>query len=415
LVALVKLGLVFAAVLLLIRVKVPLGLSLILGAMGVALLFGMPLPDAGEAFLVIVTAEDTLAFAALVTLVMSLSMILKTGGQIERITESLRRFLPRRRFLSAALPAIVGFLPMPGGALFSAPMVDAAASGEGVETGSKILANHWFRHGWEFVWPLYPGLILAADVLGLSVGRIGLLQSPLTLAMLVVGTAFILRKIPADPEEVRRIAGEGSRLRSGLAFLLEMAPFLCVVVLHIALGLPLLLSLGAGIVWALAVNLLRRTAGWKAFGKAVLWNPHVLGFVVMAFGVKLFGGMLESAGALEQLGAFFAGSRIPVILVVVLLPAVVGLVSGITIVYVATAFPVLLTLAPVARDPVPFLVLAFAAGFLGALVSPIHACLVLACGYFKGSLLRAIAGMLVPAGVILACAFGWHLVLRAVL
>jgi hypothetical protein len=38
--------------------------------------------------------------------------------------EALQALIPNGRIVMAALPALVGFLPMVGGAMFSAPMVN---------------------------------------------------------------------------------------------------------------------------------------------------------------------------------------------------------------------------------------------------------------------------------------------------
>ncbi|MHC5037435.1 MAG: DUF401 family protein [Planctomycetota bacterium] len=397
---LLKLALLFTLVVVLIRIKVPLGISLILGSLGVALAFQMSPGDTAEAFAKMTVSAETLKFVGLVGLVHMLSLILKAGGQIERITLRLQGFIPYRRFLVASLPAIVGLLPMPGGALFSAPMVEAATGKTDLSGDHKTQANHWFRHIWEYTWPLYPGLIIAADLLNVRVGYLSLLHSPLTLVAVLVGIVFLLRKIPAGRTEEKEASM--SRLGSGSRFFLEMAPFLIVVVVHILLEVTLLLALGIGIAWALGFNLLKRAAPPAAYPKAVFLNLAFWGFLVMAFGVKFFGGMLGESGALADLGTFFGEANISPILLVILLPFVTGLISGITIVYVSTTFPVLLAVPAVAQNPIPFMVLAFCAGFLGTLLSPIHACLVLGCAYFKGSLPRNIAVLAAPTALILA-------------
>ena len=43
---------------------------------------------------------------------------------------------------------------MPGGAIFSAPLVKGAAEGLDATPGQLSLVNYWFRHVWEVAWPL---------------------------------------------------------------------------------------------------------------------------------------------------------------------------------------------------------------------------------------------------------------------
>jgi integral membrane protein (TIGR00529 family) len=377
--------------------------------------FGLGARDTIQKFYELSIAGETLKFVALVAMVHALSLTLKSGKQIERITESLRGFMPSRPFLVAALPSIVGLLPMPGGALFSAPMVEAAAGDTTLTGNDKTRANHWFRHIWEYTWPLYPGIILAADMIsrkveGITVGKLSVLHSPLTLSAVVLGTIFFLLRIPR--ESVVKDDEGPSRAWQGARFILEMAPFFIVVVTHIAFGVNLLVALGVGIVWSAGTNLIRRSARPAVLLKAVFANPKFYGFIVMAFGVKYFGGMLAKSGALAELGSFFAGAAIPAILLAIILPFITGMISGITIVYVSTAFPVLLAVQPIGADPIPYLVLAFASGFVGTLLSPIHACLVLGCSYFKGNLLKNILVMAVPSLGILATAVGLFFLYR---
>ena len=70
--------------------------------------------------------------------------------------------------VSLALPALVGILPMPGGAIFSAPLVEASRTSP--HTQGEILAfiNYWFRHIWEYFLPLYPAILLVSSLSGLS-------------------------------------------------------------------------------------------------------------------------------------------------------------------------------------------------------------------------------------------------------
>ena len=78
---------VFAIVVFMIRMKVPLGISLVSGAVLVAFLFGMGPADTGGAILEICSQPGTGAFVLLIALVLALSMVLERSGQIDRLTE----------------------------------------------------------------------------------------------------------------------------------------------------------------------------------------------------------------------------------------------------------------------------------------------------------------------------------------
>jgi len=96
------------------------------------------------------------------------------------------------RLSMAVLPAIIGFLPMPGGALFSAPLVDDCDSAQSVSAHRKTAINYWFRHVWEFWWPIYPGVFLAMDIPGLSVSVIIMLLGPLSIIHFLCGRRLLV-------------------------------------------------------------------------------------------------------------------------------------------------------------------------------------------------------------------------------
>ena len=409
--ALIRVFGVFAVVVFMIRKKMPLGISLITGALLVAFLFGMGPFATGMAVLDICSQPATGEFVLLVAMVLALSMVLEKSGQIDRLTESLRSFVTNRKLAAAILPSIVGFLPMPGGALFSAPMVKAATGDMVIDAHKRSEINHWFRHVWEYSWPLYPGVIFTAGLLDIEIKELLAMQFPLTIAAIAAGFLFVMRgvRIAPDPSPPSAVA----RHKAAGRFLFDMAPFALIIALYLAAGVPLLWSLLAALVLTIVINRLRRKLGLLPLARGILTSTHYFNFIIMAYGVKLFGDMLGASGAIGQMSDFFSASGLPTLLIVTVLPFVIGFVAGITIVYCTATFPLLLALPAVSANPVAYIILAFASGFMGTMLSPIHACLVLTCQYFDGGLGRVMLRLAIPAACVLGVGFAlWALYLR---
>ena len=55
-------------------------------------------------------------------------------------------------------PAVVGLLPIAGGALISAPLVDQIDPN--LEKGHKVSINVWFRHVLVFIYPIRKKILL---------------------------------------------------------------------------------------------------------------------------------------------------------------------------------------------------------------------------------------------------------------
>jgi hypothetical protein len=144
---------------------------------------------------------------------------------------------------------------------------------------------------------------------------------------------------------------------------------------------PLILGMAASLAWVIATRPLPADKFRKMFTGSA--NLPLLG-VVMS--VMIFQGMLERAGAAPKIAAEMGSLKFSVLAVVIVLPFVAGLVTGIAFGFVGVSFPIIMELIRALPDHPslrPFAVLAFACGHLGMMVSPIHLCYVASNQYFR--------------------------------
>jgi len=144
-------GLVLVFIIWLLRRKVSMAAVMPIGAALLALLYLLPLPDLGRAVWLGLASPKSLEMTATLALTMVMENLLRTTGMLKRMVSSLSAALPDRRMVMAALPAMIGMLPSPGGAVFSAPMVAEAAKGIAASPEQKAFINYWYRHIWEYV------------------------------------------------------------------------------------------------------------------------------------------------------------------------------------------------------------------------------------------------------------------------
>ena len=171
-----------------------LALSILAGTVALALWSGHP---AGT--IVSITwsrfySLDNAGLSAIIFLVIWLSSQMAGAGIMEDLVNSIKVKLSVKGAI-AVLPAIIGLLPMPGGAIFSAPLVDDCDEKDIIDPVLKTKINYWFRHIWEYTWPLYPGLILISDIADLPIWQLFLLGLPMTAAAIATGYFFLLRKV----------------------------------------------------------------------------------------------------------------------------------------------------------------------------------------------------------------------------
>lgn len=408
--ALLKVASVFAAVVLTMKKRwVPLGVSLSAGGLAIALLMGKApgwvLGELAGGLDGILFSSHTGEFVAVMGMIVALSYVLDRAGQIGRLTSAFRTCFRSPRVTLASLPAILGLLPMPGGALFSAPMVEASAAGTGLDAEDKALVNYWYRHVWEYAWPLYPGVLFAAQLMHREVRSVSVAQAPLCLAAIAGGLVFLGRAatVPEPP-------GAAGRGRAFGHVAVVLLPFALIFGLYLGARLDLVLSVGAGLAFACLWHLAAGNLRPGGLLRAIFANPGVLDMMLLGYGAKVFGEFMLRSGAIGGIAELFQSLHLPVLLLAVALPLVVGFFAGMTIVYVMTTFPLLLAYPGVSENPIPLLTLAFSAGFCGTLLSPVHSCLVMSTRYFRSDLLEPMRRMLIPCGIVLATGAGLLLV-----
>lgn len=423
--------------------RVPLGFSLLGGAVLVGLAFGMPIATLPVVFWKHAHAPETIELAFLIGFILILSHLLQEVGQMQRMVTSLAGLIQSTRIRLAILPGLIGLLPMPGGAFFSAPMVKEVSAGTDYEAHHVTAINHWFRHVWEFCWPLYPGLILVGTFkeIGLPLLQYAALQSPLTLVAVLAGFLFVFGHVTLPPAPSQAHEPLGRRLR---AFLWSVSPILAILIATgaielfirsllprlvplLPLGRPaaeflvrhwpwptqsisLLLGLSAALVYVLVANRLSPLAE----GRKLLRNRQLWLLVLMAFSIKVFAGIILDSQAAEQVAQWLQAEHVPLLLIVASLPFLVGLITGITVAFVGVSFPLLLgLLAGLATHvKLSYLVLAYACGFIGMLMSPVHVCLVVALEYFQADIGKTYRWLLPACFTLLGGAVLMHLVLR---
>lgn len=371
---LLKLAGILALIVILLRFRWSLGLVLVVASMVTGLLFGRLPGDLVLDALGAAVDPLTLDLVAIVLLIAFLGEILRNTLQLQGLIRSLSDLFLDRRWLLALMPMLIGLLPMVGGAMFSAPMVEEASQGLGLSRERRTFVNYWFRHSWETIFPLYPSLVLAAGLMGVSAQTLTKTQWPLFLATLIGGALFGLVGIG----RVQAI-GDGEINRKDTFMLLAKSiwPIVMVLFLSIALGVDLILSLLLTLALLAIVHRMRPRQLWE------LARAVPLGTVPIIVGTMIFRSVLETSGAVEAASAAFATLGIPVYVIVFTIPMLAGLLTGLALPAFAIGFPIVLPLCGPDLVASGCGLLAFAGGFVGLLLSPVHLCLALTRTYFK--------------------------------
>lgn len=419
----VKILLLFVLILAINRARVHLGIALVIGALIIDFWAGKSLAA------VWTDLAGSLAHAELWLLVLNIILVIEFGYYLSHppnsaaiLTVSRRLGGRHGRTLSLILlPAIIGLVPMPGGALFSAPLVGETLREKDFSPPWKAAVNYWFRHVFEYWWPLYPVVIVSLSMFNIKSWQFFVLQIPFTLVSLTAGWFVLLRRhVHALADEVQAEGETDSRLLPVLLPLvlvvlctLFLPPFMKHVVPGASSATDTLLAMLAGLILSLLLIAWtgRQDREFRLFSH--LLSGKTADVVFTLGGVMVFQAMLDASGLLPEAGRQLGNSLVPIEVVVAFLPFLAGLVTGIAIGFAGPAFPLVLGLVAVNPDltQASALVLAFSMGYAGMMLSPVHLCYVLTRRYFISGLFSSYV-YIIPCTLAVA---GWGIMMHILL
>lgn len=391
----VSVALVFALLLL----RKNLALVMVAGSLVLALFMQVNLKEG------LVIVSDALISPATINILVAimgigiLGELMHSNGAMEQAISALKALVRDSRILVILLPALIGLLPIPGGAYFSAPMVEQAGAGLEMSPARKALANIYFRHFILLVYPLSQGfiaMVLLGDVPAVTLAALGMLPAA---TALLLGIWFIFRKTGRSRE--RNIL---SNSRENIkTFLYGLMPIFMAAFVFVALGWPAWAALLPALIFALIQYLPRNR--WpmelKKRLSRLLKNIPVTILLGVA-GIMVFKEFIACTGVMGQLSDAFIYAGASPVLLMFFIPCLAGVLTGNCYAALALALPVLVPLLGAAGSPNAMLALAYQGAFWGYIVSPVHLCLLLTVEYFKVSLASVMPHLAWMGAVILA-------------
>ena len=403
----VKISLVLFLILVLIRKKLNIGYVLLIASVALFILYGMDAPAIATTIKKTVFSNIAIKLLLALSLIRVLELILREKNILSTMTATAKILFKKRRAVIISMPMLIGMLPSLGGAYFSAPMVKEATSGINMSREEKAFINYWFRHPWEFILPLYPGILLASAVSNIPLYNLIKANTVYAALLLVTGFLFAMRGIEKDAQKATVDPASSKKdlrplLKKELAsFLPIMAVLMLVVFLHLELHYALLATI-------IPLLIYYRYSAAEIF--RVIKHGFALEVILLIFGIMLFKETLEMSGAVKNLSSFLIQQKIPLLPIICILPFMTGMLTGLTVGFVGSTFPLLISISGGA--PLSNMTLAFAAGFIGVLLSPVHLCLILTKEYFKADMWGMYKRMLPASAVIFVAALIEYTVLR---
>ena len=394
---LIKIIIIFAGILTLNRFGLHLAVSLLAGSISLGIWTGMTPMELLTCLYESTINQQTLSLSLIVWLIMVMSGIMQKSGHMKRLVSSFTSLTKDARVVGTVMSALIGLLPMPGGALFSAPLVGEALSRVNASPEHKTALNYWFRHIWEYWWPLYPGVILAIALLNTQTWRFMIFAAPLTLLSVAAGYLFIIRPMGTTGSNAEsRVSWQGIK-----EFIYEMMPITIIIsaiiiitglsgiltLINPDISIPSLVSVIVGISGAIAWVCRSNRIAPSGLLSATLGKSN-LTMIFLIVSIMLFKGVMTDSGAVQGIRDELMTYGIPPILLILIMPFFSGFILGIAVGFVGASFPLIVPLIP-AHDTFTYLlyaVLAYTFGYMGMMLSPVHLCFLVTRDYFKAGI-----------------------------
>jgi len=322
---------------------------------------------------------ETIELALLMTFIFVLAKSMQETGAIKKLIASLRTIFSKGGILGV-IPAVYGLMPVPGGALFSAPMIDDEGEKYKLDKNQKNMLNIWFRHIWFPIYPISSAMILICSTKfsDINIYLLMLINMPAFIASILIGL-FILKKFIGKIEKQK----EKTKEYSGLIYLIPpVTPLFFYGALRV-IDFPETTSFLIGVIFSIIVLYFLTKIKVKEYlqilKKSLTWK-----LALAIFGIMIFRQMFEITRANEIIASIIGGFSAPALAMIILIPLLLGFITGYNLGAIALSYFLVQPFFQATGISIIGLTsIIFISSLVGYLISPIHLCNVLSSDYLK--------------------------------
>ncbi len=352
--------------------KVPIGLAICICAVLMATLGGLGLLDFKEVFIATFFDIAKIQRYIVVIEIGILGVLLRKYKIIDDVIKYLLEVVKSRRVVLMFIPALVGLLSVPGGAIISVPFIDKLGDESNLSSNQKAIINLIYRHIAMHILPYTTGFLVVTSLAPqISIYKLIGLNSIFVILYLVIGYFLYLRKVQND-----RTASAGPILPSILKLLIYTSPVYLAVLLNIFFQIPFYIGMIANL---LVIYLLQPTKGFlmdivRAFNIRIL-----LAFI----GVYLIQGVIGKMESITTLLTLIFNNSQAIMFGIIVTSFFFGMTTGFQPTALGVVLPILITL-PISESRLLFYChFTFVWSFMGYFFSPLHLCQLFTCEYLK--------------------------------
>ncbi len=356
-----------------------LWLGLIIGSILLGL-FNLSPIEIGRVIIETIRDPSILLLALSVGIIPLIGGIMEESHLMEWLVNNLR--VGKKGFLMLS-PALFGMLPMPGGALLSAPMVERA--GNDIEGDRKAAINVWFRHLLIFVYPL-GALLPTTKMAGLNVYKELMYLIPYFFIIFVLGYYFLIRDIKGSINYKGNFDIKGLTIPLIIILLAPIIHFIFMGAFSIE-EIPLIIGVLVSLILAFVFSRMKMGKFLGVVKKMKPWN-----YAMIIIGMFLFLNIFKASDMSKVIADIAFSPSFLLIGIGFLL----GFATGRIQVPVSILLPIFYSkFGTAAMTPTTFAIMFFAV-FMGYMISPIHPCVSVSIAFFNTSIKDFLKILILP-------------------
>jgi integral membrane protein (TIGR00529 family) len=378
-----------AGILVLLRFKIHAGISIFIGSIILSILV-LPLKNIPVLLKDSLIDYQTIRLLVIIASALALSKLMEVKGLLADLAAAIESISPKLAL--HMIPAVIGLVPMPAGALVSGTASKGTIDRMKLTPEQATFINYWFRHIWEFSIPVYPAVVLTSVILAVSLSKVVITLLPMTLLAVVSGSVISYSILK------NKSGLKGKPSKNIFIKLLKASWPILILVASIILGLDAIIAFPV----TLVLLMILQKSKWTEIKTSLKYGLDIK-ILFMLYAVMLYRVVIEGSGAVESAFIDMQNMGLPVLIILIVLPLLMGLATGFSVVFAGIALPLLVPyIVTDAGLQWHALLVVYTSGFLGVLLSPVHLCLILSAEYFKAGLGR-VYRYLIPLFIIVEC------------
>lgn len=304
--------------------------------------------------------------------VLTVMMISILGGLmghykiLEGIVEALEKVIKNKKNILMIIPAFIGLLVIPGGALLSAPFINNLGEELNIAPPKRAAINLIFRHIAMYIMPFSTGLLIVASSFpDLSIGKIILYNILFVTLIIITGYFLFIKDIKVN------VVYKKENLASNLMKLgILTSPIYLPVVISLSTGLPFYVTLLISIVVVYFLGSKKNFI--RTLVKSISW--HTILTMIAILIIKEI--ILNMDSLLEIFMTMFSNNDniFYTLLIFFVTSLFFGFITGNQGASLAIILPMISQLSVSNNMLYIYIYFAFVSAFMGYYFSPLHLC-----------------------------------------